>query len=43
VTTIVDGVDERLRLWGVDPSPGAHGYAGTAETTHRYEGTLRLP
>ena len=42
VTTIVDGVDERLRLWGVDP-PGAYEYAGTVETTHRYEGTLRLP
>ena len=42
VTTVVDGVDSRLRLWGVEP-PEAYEYTGTVEETHRYEGRLRLP
>jgi hypothetical protein len=42
VATIVDGVDERLRSWGVEP-PDAYEYRETVGTTHRYEGRLRLP
>ncbi|MFT4945693.1 MAG: hypothetical protein ACI9K3_001643 [Halovenus sp.] len=42
VTTVVDGVDSRLRLWGVEP-PEAYEYTETVDDTHRYEGWLRLP
>ena len=42
VTTIVDGVDDRLRAWGVEP-PDAYEYTGTVGETHRYEGRLSLP
>ena len=42
LTTYVDGVDDRLRAWGIDP-PDAYEYRGTVEGTHRYEGTLSLP
>lgn len=42
VTTIVDGVDDRLRAWGIDP-PEAYEYVETVDGSHRYEGTLRLP
>jgi hypothetical protein len=42
VTTIVDGVDDRFRAWGVVP-PEAYEYVATVDGTHRYGGTLRLP
>lgn len=42
VTTIVDGVDGRLRSWGIEP-PAAYEYTETVEDTHRYEGRVGLP
>ena len=42
MTTIIDGVDTRLREWGIEP-PAAYTYAGTVDDTHHYEGTLQLP
>jgi len=42
VTTIVDGIDEKLRSWGIEPPP-AYEFADTVEGVHRYEGLLRLP
>lgn len=42
VTTLVDGIDDRLRSWGVDP-PEAYAYAGTVEGVHRYDGSLGVP
>ena len=42
VTTIVDGVDDRLRVWGVYP-PAAYEYTDTVDGTHAYTGTLELP
>lgn len=42
LTTYVDGVDERLGEWGIDP-PDEYTYVETVDGTHRYEGTLRLP
>jgi hypothetical protein len=42
VTTIVDGIDARLRAWGVEP-PDSYEYVHTEDGTHRYEGMLRLP
>lgn len=42
LTTYVDGVDERLRTWGIEP-PDAYEYAETVDGSHRYEGTLGLP
>lgn len=42
VATIVDGVDERLRSWGIDP-PDAYEHRTTVGTTHHYEGHLQLP
>jgi hypothetical protein len=42
VTTILDGVDERFRAWGIDP-PDAYTYAETVDGWHRYEGVLRCP
>ncbi|WP_283403183.1 hypothetical protein [Halorubrum sp. DM2] len=42
LATYVDGVDERLREWGIDP-PETYEYRETVEGTHRYEGTLSLP
>mgnify|MGYP005858205197 FL=1 len=42
LTTYVDGVDERLRAWGIEP-PDAYEYTGTVDGSHRYEGTLTLP
>jgi len=42
VTTVVDGIDDRLRAWGIDP-PEAYEYVETVDGSHRYEGTLRLP
>lgn len=41
VTTIVDGVDSRLRSWGVTPPP-AYEYVGTDGETHSYTGQLRF-
>lgn len=41
VTTIVDGLDERLRSWGVDPPP-AYEYVDTVDGWHRYEGVLSV-
>ncbi|GAA0546562.1 hypothetical protein ABNG02_05860 [Halorubrum ejinorense] len=42
LATYVDGVDDRLRAWGIDP-PDAYEYRRTVEGTHRYEGVLSLP
>jgi len=42
LVTYVDGVDERLREWGIEPPP-AYEYRETVDGTHRYEGTLTLP
>ena len=42
VTTIVDGIDERLREWGIDP-PDAYTLVMSVDGTHHYEGTLELP
>ena len=42
VTTIIDGIDERLREWGIEP-PAAYTYVETVEDTHHYEGTVQLP
>ena len=40
VRTIVDGVDEQLAAWGIEP-PDAYRYEATVCGTHRYAGTLR--
>lgn len=42
VETIVDGIDERLRSWGVEP-PDAYEYSGTDDGRYVYAGRLRLP
>lgn len=42
LATYVDGVDDRLRAWGIDP-PDAYEYVDTVDGWHRYAGTLRLP
>lgn len=42
VRTIVDGVDARFEVWGIDP-PESYRYVDTVDGTHRYEGTLGLP
>ena len=42
VTTIIDGIDDRLREWGIEP-PAAYGYVTTVDAVHHYEGTLQLP
>ncbi len=42
LATYVDGVDDRLRAWGVEP-PDAYEYVETVDGWHRYAGTLRLP
>ena len=42
VTTIIDGVDERLQEWGIEP-PAAYTLVRTVDGTHHYEGPLRLP
>jgi len=42
VTTIVDGVDERLTAWGIEPPP-AYEHAESVDGTHRYAGRLRFP
>lgn len=42
MTTIIDGIDERLRQWGIEP-PVAYTYVDTVDGTHRYEGCLELP
>ena len=42
LATYVNGVDERLREWGIEP-PDAYEYVETVDGRHRYAGTLRLP
>jgi len=42
VTTIVDGIDDRFREWGLEP-PDAYTYVETVDDWHRYDGTLRHP
>lgn len=42
VTTIIDGIDTRLREWGIEP-PTAYTYVDTVGDTHHYEGCLELP
>lgn len=42
LTTYVDGVDDRLRAWGIEP-PEEYEYVETVDGRHRYVGTLRLP
>jgi hypothetical protein len=42
LATYVDGVDDRLRAWGIEP-PDAYEYVETVDGWHRYAGTLRLP
>jgi hypothetical protein len=42
VTTIVDGIDSRLRSWGIEP-PDAYEHVETVGSVHHYEGQLRLP
>jgi len=42
MATIIDGVDTRLREWGIEP-PAAYRYAETVDNTHYYEGALQLP
>lgn len=41
VETIVDGIDDRLLSWGVDP-PEAYEYSGAHGGPHVYQGRLRL-
>lgn len=42
MTTVVDGIDRRLREWGFEP-PGTYVYVDTVGTTHQYEGTITPP
>lgn len=42
VETIVDGVDERLTAWGVDPPP-AYEHVESVGGSHRYAGRVRFP
>lgn len=42
LATYADGVDDRLRAWGIEP-PDAYEYVETVDGWHRYAGTLRLP
>lgn len=42
VITIVDGIDDRFREWGIEP-PNAYRYVETGDGWHRYDGTLRVP
>jgi len=39
MTTIIDGIDDQLQEWGIEPS-GA--YTAAVDETHHYEGTLQL-
>lgn len=41
VTTIVDGVDSHLSLWGIVP-PDSYEHVDTTGETHTYSGTLEL-
>jgi hypothetical protein len=41
VTTIVDGVDSHLSLWGIVP-PDSYEHVDTTGGTHTYSGTLEL-
>lgn len=42
VGTVVDGVERRLREWGIEP-PATYDYRDTADGWHRYAGEARLP
>lgn len=42
VDTVVEGVERRLREWGVRP-PASYDYCDTADGWHRYAGTAGLP
>jgi len=42
LATYADGVDDRLRAWGIEP-PDAYEYVETVDGWHRYAGILRLP
>lgn len=42
VTTVVDGIDDRFREWGVEP-PESYAYVETVDGRHHYEGALRVP
>jgi hypothetical protein len=42
LATYADGVDDRLRAWGIEP-PDAYEYVETVDGWHRYVGTLGLP
>lgn len=42
VTTIVEGIESRLREWGFEP-PTAYEYVGPADGRHRYEGPISPP
>jgi hypothetical protein len=42
LATYADGVDDRLRAWGIEP-PDAYEYVETVDGWHRYAGTLQLP
>lgn len=42
MTTIIDGIDQRLHQWGIEPAV-AYTYVETVDDTHQYEGTLQLP
>jgi hypothetical protein len=42
VTTIVDGIDSRLRSWGIEP-PEAYEHTESVGRVHHYEGRLRFP
>lgn len=42
VVTILEGVERRLREWGVQP-PASYDYRDTADGWHRYAGAATLP
>jgi hypothetical protein len=42
VTTVVDGIDDRFREWGIEP-PESYAYVETVDGRHHYEGALRVP
>jgi hypothetical protein len=42
VSTVVEGIERRLREWGVQP-PATYDYRDTADGWHRYAGAATLP
>jgi hypothetical protein len=42
LATIVDGIDSRLRSWGIEP-PDAYEHVESVGRVHYYEGQLRFP